>query len=62
MSDKPVIYKFKWHVYDLSDHIKSRKAVASKLRRDAAVLVSRADQIEEEMAELEIALEEASAK
>ncbi|MDR3736073.1 MAG: hypothetical protein P4L10_11120 [Acidobacteriaceae bacterium] len=62
MHNQQVSYKFKWANYDLSDHLKSRKAVASKLRRDAATLVARADQIEEELMELERALEKVSDK
>lgn len=49
-------YKFKWSNYDLKAYVKSREAVARKLRSDAQILTARAEQIELECAELENSL------
>lgn len=49
-------YKFKWDNMDLPEYIEHRRAAATNLRREAAVLVRRAEQIEEELAELSTTL------
>lgn len=49
-------YKFKWDNMDLPEYVEHRQAAATILRREAAVLVRRAEQIEEELAELRTTL------
>lgn len=49
-------YQFKWDNYDLSDYFEGRKFAAAALRRDAEILIKRANQIDEERNELERAL------
>jgi len=51
-------YRFRWSNYDLAKFVKERAFCAQRLRADAAVLLRRAEQIEEEAAAWENALEE----
>lgn len=55
--DQPT-YRFKWTNMDLDRFVENRRAAAVLLRRDAAKLTLRAEQIEEEIAEWMNALEE----
>ena len=50
-------YRFKWSNYDLEHYLQERRSVAGLLRRDAAMLVARAEQIEEEAHHLQTALQ-----
>ncbi len=50
-------YKFKWSNVDLDDFVEQRKFAATNLRRQAADLTLRADQIDEEIAAWKTALE-----
>jgi hypothetical protein len=50
------IYKFKWDNTDLKDYIRNSKYVAGGLRREAEILMKRAETIDMEMAELESSL------
>lgn len=51
-------YIFKWSDHDLASYVESRKAAATLLRRKASDLTLRAEQIEEEMTELQRSLVE----
>ena len=57
MSDARRVYRFKWVNYDMERMQASQRARAQVLRRDAAILIARAEQIEEDAAEWEKALE-----
>ena len=50
-------YRFKWSNYNLGHYLRERRSVADVLRRDAAILVARAEQIEEEAHHLQTALQ-----
>jgi len=49
-------YKFKWSNIDMDAFVDQRKFAASQLRRDAQILMVRADQIDEEIHEWKMAL------
>jgi len=50
-------YRFRHSNVDLEQFVKGRRFAADRLRREAEVLLKRADQIEAEMYEWEAALE-----
>lgn len=49
-------YRFKWSNFTLADYLAARNAQARNLRHQAEILQGRADQIEEEVAEIRSAL------
>ncbi len=51
-------YRFRWSNVDMAGFVLERRAVADGLRRDAQVMMRRAEQIEEEIAAWSRALEE----
>lgn len=55
MEEAPT-YRFKWDNYDLDQYLKGRRFTADALRRDAEILIKRAEQIDEERHQLERAL------
>ncbi len=57
MSDQP-LYRFKWINVDLDDYAKGLRTKASNLRREAELLLKRADQIDEISYDIQNALEE----
>ncbi len=70
MSDQPnppaesgrPAYQFRWSNIDLEDFVAQRRFAAEVLRRDAAILTRRAEQIEEEARTWEAAFELADAR
>lgn len=50
-------YRFKWSNLDLDTYFVGRRAAADALRREASVMIKRADQIELEITELAACLE-----
>lgn len=45
--DEQATYRFKWSNYDLEAWVASKRAAANNLRRDAQILIVKADQIDE---------------
>lgn len=54
--DEAQTYRFKWDNYDLDRYLESRRFASDALRRDAEILIKRAEQIDEERHQLERAL------
>jgi hypothetical protein len=52
------VYRFRWSNLTLATYLENRKFVAQALRRDAEILMKRAEQIDAEMSELRRSLEE----
>jgi hypothetical protein len=52
MSDEWAVYKFKWSNYNIEIYAENQKAKASNLRRQAELLILKAETIEEEVSEL----------
>jgi hypothetical protein len=50
------IYKFKWTNFNLDSYLSARHEAANSLRRDADILIQRADQIDKEAYELRASL------
>jgi chaperonin cofactor prefoldin len=50
-------YKFIWSNIDLDEFVDQRKFAANQLRREAQILMVRADQIDDEIHEWKMALE-----
>ena len=55
-------YRFRWSNVDLEGFKEQRRFAAERLRREAEILVKRAEQIEEEMREWSRAMEPANAE
>jgi hypothetical protein len=53
-------YRFRWSNVDLEAFKNQRRFAADKLRREAEILMKRADQIDQEMHEWACAMEPAS--
>lgn len=49
-------YKFKWTNTDLDDYMRNRRSFGQSMRRQAEILIERAQMIEAETHELEISL------
>lgn len=56
MTDEQPLYRFKWSNVGLEDYAKERRMAATMLRRDAEILIKRAEQVEIEAGEWERAL------
>ena len=60
MNDRPT-YCFRWSNITLETYTESRRAKAQSLRKDAAMLIIKADAIEEEANSLAVDMQEADA-